>query len=83
MNYQQTKQEQAFIKAYRLCMGNAPTHEIEYFFQYKEKAQEGSFREQQLVREGAEYWDNIENAWEFWLEAMDYAKEAACTSSAG
>jgi hypothetical protein len=78
MNYQQTKQEQAFIKAYRLCMGNAPTHEIEYFFEYKEKAQEGSFREQQIVREGAEYWNNIEDAWELWLQAMDYAKEAAC-----
>ena len=69
-----TPQQQAFINAYRLCMGNAPTHEIEYFLEHKEKAQEGDFREQQLVREGAEYWNNIEDAWELWLQAIDYAK---------
>ena len=69
-----TNQEQAFIKSYRLCMGNAPTHEIEYFFAYKEKAQEGDVREQQLVREGAEYWNGIEDAWELWLQAIEYAR---------
>lgn len=69
-----TNQQQAFIKAYRLCMGNAPTHEIEYFFENKEKAQEGDFREQQLVREGAEYWNGIEDAWELWLQAIEYAR---------
>lgn len=69
-----TNQQQEFIKAYRLCMGNAPTHEIEYFFENKEKAQEGDFREQQLVREGAEYWNGIEDAWELWLQAVEYAR---------
>jgi hypothetical protein len=68
-------QQQAFIEAYRLCIGNAPTHELEYFFQYKDKAQEGDFRDQQLVREGAEYWNGIEDAWELWLQAMQYAQE--------
>jgi len=70
-----TSEQQAFIKAYRLCMGNAPTHEIEYFFEYREKAQEGDFRDQQLVREGAEYWNSIEDAWELWLQAIEYTKE--------
>jgi hypothetical protein len=70
-----TNEQQAFIKAYRLCMGNAPTHEIEYFFEYRDKAQEGSFRDQQLVREGAEYWNSIEDAWELWLQAIEYTKE--------
>ena len=69
-----TNQQQAFINAYRLCMGNAPTHEIEYFFENKEKAQEGDFREQQLVREGAEYWNGIEDAWELWQQAIEHAR---------
>jgi hypothetical protein len=72
-----TNEQKAFISAYRLCMGNAPTHEIEYFFEYREKAQEGDFRDQQLVREGAEYWNSIEDAWELWLQAIEYAKETA------
>jgi len=70
-----TNEQKAFIKAYRLCMGNAPTHELEYFFEYRDKAQEGDFREQQLVREGAEYWNSIEDAWELWLQAIEYTKE--------
>jgi len=75
MSFTPTHEEQAFIRSYRLCMGNAPTHEIEYFFEYREKAQEGDFRDQQLVREGAEYWNSIEDAWELWLQAIEYAKE--------
>lgn len=76
MAYDFTHKEKAFIKAYRLCIGTAPTHELEYFLEYREKAQEGDFREQQLVREGAEYWNNIEDAWELWLQAIDYARSA-------
>lgn len=76
MAYDFTHKEKAFIKAYRLCIGTAPTHELEYFLEHREKAQEGDFREQQLVREGAEYWNNIEDAWELWLQAIDYARSA-------
>jgi hypothetical protein len=70
-----TKEQKAFIKAYRLCMGNAPTYELEYFFEYMDKAQGGDFRDQQLVREGAEYWNSIEDAWELWLQAIEYTKD--------
>ncbi len=56
-------------------MGNAPTYELEYFFEYMDKAQGGDFRDQQLVREGAEYWNSIEDAWELWLQAIEYTKD--------
>jgi hypothetical protein len=68
-------EQQAFIEAYRLCIGSAPTHQLEYFFEYRDKAQEGDFRDQQLVREGAEYWNSIEDAWELWQQAINYTKE--------
>jgi hypothetical protein len=70
-----TNEQKAFIEAYRLCMGNAPIHQLEYFFEYMDKAQEGDFRDQQLVREGAEYWNSIEDAWELWQQAIEYAKD--------
>jgi hypothetical protein len=65
-----TPQQKAFMRAYGKCMATAPDHEVEYFFKYKDKTQVGTFREQQLVREGITYWGHIEDAWLLWLEAM-------------
>jgi hypothetical protein len=67
-------QQQAFIKAYGKCMAVAPDYELEYFFENKEKAQEGDFKQQQFVRDGAMYWGHIEDAWLLWLEAIEYAR---------
>jgi hypothetical protein len=68
-------QQQAFMKAYGKCMAVAPDYELEYFFENKDKTQEGDFREQQLVRESVMYWGHIEDAWLLWLEAIVYTKE--------
>jgi hypothetical protein len=69
-----TNEQKLFMNAYGKCMAVAPDHEIEYFFQYKDKTQEGTFREQQLIREGITYWGHIEDAWLLWLEATKHTK---------
>lgn len=83
MNYQQTKQEQAFIKAFKLCFGSATNDELNFYFANKELAQTGTMQEQSDICDSLENWSNIEDAWLLWLEAVEYAREAACTSSAG
>ena len=64
-----TPEQQMFMDAYGKCMAVAPDNEIEYFFEYKDKTQVGTFREQQLIREGITYWGHIEDAWLLWQEA--------------
>jgi len=54
-------EQQAFMQAYGKCMAVAPDHEVEYFFEYKDKTQVGTFREQQLIREGITYWEHIQD----------------------
>ena len=75
--YTPTHQEKAFMQAYRLCMGNAPRNELEYYFQFQEKAQEGTTEEQRAITEEIESWSRIEDAWLLWHEAIQYAKGAA------
>jgi len=65
-------EQQAFMQAYGKCMAVAPDHEVEYFFEYKDKTQVGTFREQQLIREGITYWGHIEDAWLLWQEARKF-----------
>jgi hypothetical protein len=72
-----THQEKAFIKAYRLCMGNAPQNELEYYFQNQERAQLGTSEEQLAITEQIESWSRIEDAWLLWHEAIEYARGAA------
>ena len=74
--YTPTHQEKAFMAAYRLCMGNAPRNELEYYFQNQEKAQLGSSAEQQAIIEELESWSRIEDAWLLWHEAIEYARGA-------
>lgn len=62
---------------YGKCMATAPDDEVKYFFANKNKAQEGTFKEQQAVRDEIVYWGHIEDAWLLWLEAVNYAKEKA------
>jgi hypothetical protein len=71
------EEQQAFMKAYGQCMAVAPDHEIEYFFEHKDKTQVGTFREQQLIREGITYWGHIEDAWLLWQEARKFGKETS------
>jgi hypothetical protein len=74
--YTPTEEEKAFMKAYRLCMGNAPQSELEYYFEFKDKAQTGTSKEQQAIIEEIESWSRIEDAWLLWFEAIEYAKGA-------
>jgi len=69
-------EQKAFMDAYGKCMAVAPDHEIEYFFANKDKTQDGTFKDQQAVRDAIVYWGHIEDAWLLWLEAIEYAKEA-------
>jgi hypothetical protein len=72
-----TPEQQTFMDAYGKCMAVAPDHEIEYFFEHKDKTQVGTFREQQLVREGITCWGHIEDAWLLWQEAHKSKKETS------
>ena len=72
--YTPTEEEKAFMSAYRLCMGSAPRHELEYYFQFKDKAQLGTSKEQQAIIEEIESWSRIEDAWLLWFEATEYAR---------
>lgn len=70
-----TNQEKAFYKAYRLCVGMADTNHVQYYFDNKELANNGTYEEQNAVIEGCEYWSHIEDAWLLWLEAIEYANK--------
>ena len=74
MAYELTHQEKAFIKAYRLCVGSAPTHEIEYFFEYRQMASLVDSKQEKIIIDGAEYWTHIEDIWLMWREAIEYAR---------
>jgi hypothetical protein len=71
-----TKEQKAFMHFYGKCMAVASDDEVKYFFANKNKAQEGTYKEQQAVRDGIVYWGHIEDAWLLWLEAVNYAKDA-------
>lgn len=76
MAYKLTHEQNAFLKAYRLCMGSAPNEDIYYFFQHKDIIETlNDYRQEHLMREGAEYWTHIEDAWLLWLEAIEYANK--------
>ena len=75
--YIPTEEEKSFMKAYRLCMGNASQNELEYYFQFKELAQIGTSQDQRKVTDEYEAWSRIEDAWLLWHEAIQYAKGAA------
>lgn len=68
--------EQAFIKAYRRCVGSAPDEDLQYFLANKDKAQAADYYEEKKIADEIEYWSHIEDAWLMWLEAIDFAKEA-------
>ena len=75
MTRELTHEEKTFMKAYQMCMGNAPQNEIEYYFQNKEKAQIGTSAQQREVTEEYESWSRIEDGWLLWREAAEYAKK--------
>jgi hypothetical protein len=64
-----TEDQKAFMRAYGKCMAVAPDHEVEYFFANKNKTQEGTYKDQQAVRDAIVYWGHIEDAWLLWREA--------------
>lgn len=76
MAYQLTHEQNEFRKAYRLCMGSAPDEDINYFFEHKDIIETlNDYRQEHLMREGAEYWTHIEDAWLLWCEAVEYARK--------
>jgi len=74
--YTPTRQQKAFMAAYRLCIGNATQSQLEYYFENLEKAQEGTAAQQQSIIDGIDTWLQIEDAWLLWHEAIEYAKES-------
>jgi hypothetical protein len=69
-----TNQEQAFIKAYRRCVGSASDDDLQYFLANKERAQDVDYYEEKKIANEIEYWSHIEDAWLMWLEAIEHAK---------
>jgi hypothetical protein len=68
--------EEAFIKAYRRCVGSASNEDLQYFLDNKDRAQGADYYEEKKIADETEYWSHIEDAWLMWLEAIDYTKEA-------
>ena len=76
MAYQLTHEQNEFRKAYRLCIGSAPDKNIYYFFEHKDIIETlNDYHQENLMREGAEYWTHIEDAWLLWCEAVQYARK--------
>lgn len=75
--YTPTHMEKAFMKSYDSCVAMAPSDDVLYFLEHKEKADDASYYEARKITSEIEYWSHIEDAYLVWLDAIQYARSAA------